>query len=167
MSMAQPLPAQAVGMPLSGVPHGHPMAMGHPANPGGPAGGQAPGGVLGQQMHPSLSGPGGPQASQAGPMMANIPLGTGGPGPGGPGAGGPSAHALSHLNPGQVQQMYGQQQMAQAREWNFLFILLQFVLAAFLLPRSASSHCDRGVLGPFEKPANTSDSFDLSYRGHS
>lgn len=122
-------------MPLAGVPHGHPMAMGHPSNQGGPAGGQPPGAVMGQQMHPGLSGPGGPQVSQAGPMMANIPLGAGGPGPGGPGAGGPSAHALSHLNPGQAQQIFAQQQqqqhqqaqMAQAREWKLLSSVVSFL----------------------------------------
>lgn len=121
MSMAQPFPAQSVGMPHAGVSHGHPMAMGHPPNPGAPGGGQPPGAAMGQQMHPGVSGAGGPQVSQAGSMMANIPLGAGGPGPGGPGAGGPSAHALSHLNPGQAQQMYAQQQqqMAQARKFNF------------------------------------------------
>lgn len=115
--MAQPFPAQSVGMSHAGVPHGHPMAMGHPPNLGAPGGGQPPGAGMGQQMH-QVSGPGGgPQVSQAGPMMANIPLGAGGPGQGGPGAPGPSAHALSHLNPSQAQ-MYAhqqqQQQMAQA-----------------------------------------------------
>lgn len=157
MSMAQPLPAQAVGMPLAGVPHGHPMAMGHPSNPGGPAGGQPPGAVMGQQMHPGLSGPGGPQVSQAGRMMANIPLGAGGPGPGGPGAGGPSAHALSHLNPGQAQQIFAQQQqqqhqqaqMAQAREWKLSSSVVSF--SAYLDARSASERCYCG--SEFRNPA--------------
>jgi hypothetical protein len=55
------------------------------------------------QMHMGVSGPGGPQVSQAGAMMGGIPQG----------AGGPNAHALQHLNPGAAQQaqMY-QQQMA-------------------------------------------------------
>lgn len=57
-----------------------------------------------QQMHMGVSGPGGPQVSQAGALMGGMP----------PGAGGPSTHALQHLNPGQAQQaqMY-QQQMGQ------------------------------------------------------
>jgi hypothetical protein len=55
-----------------------------------------------QQMHMGVSGPGGPQVTQAGAMMGGMP----------PGAGGPSAHALQHLNPGQAQQaqMFQQQQ---------------------------------------------------------
>jgi hypothetical protein len=81
-----------------GVPQGHPMA-GVPHNPGQQVPGQ-PG--MPQQMHMGVSGPGGPQVTQAGAMMGGMP----------PGAGGPSAHALQHLNPGQAQQaqMFQQQQ---------------------------------------------------------
>ncbi len=128
MSIAQPFPAQAVGMQHPGVPHGHPMAMGHPQNPGAPGGGQPAGAAMGQQMHPGVSGPGGPQVSQSGAMMGNIPLGAVGPGAGAPGGGGPSQHALSHLNPGQAQaqaQFLAQQQQQaahmQARKFAFLF----------------------------------------------
>lgn len=46
-------------------------------------------------MHPGVSGPGGPQGSQAGPMMGGMPPGAGAGGPGPV----PNAHALSHLNP--------------------------------------------------------------------
>src|ERR1700712_2333179 len=86
-----------------GVPQGHPMA-GIPHNPG-PQGGGQPGPGMPQQMHMGVSGPGGPQVSQAGALMGGMP----------PGAGGPSAHALQHLNPGQAQQaqqaqIYQQQQ---------------------------------------------------------
>ena len=85
-----------------GVPQGHPMAgVPHPGQqvPGQPG--------MPQQMHMGVSGPGGPQVTQAGAMMGGMP----------PGAGGPSAHALQHLNPGQAQQaqqMYQQQQMCKS-----------------------------------------------------
>jgi hypothetical protein len=79
-----------------GVPQGHPMA-GVPHNPGQQMQGQ-PG--MNPQMHMGVSGPGGPQVSQAGALMGGMP----------PGAGGPSAHALQHLNPqAQQAQMYQQQ----------------------------------------------------------
>jgi hypothetical protein len=83
-----------------GVPQGHPMA-GVPHNPGQQVPGQ-PG--MPQQMHMGVSGPGGPQVSQAGAMMGGMP----------PGAGGPSAHALQHLNPGQAQQAQAQMYQQQA-----------------------------------------------------
>ena len=99
MSLAQqhsPYPGGIQGHP--GVPGAHPMA-GMPHNqvqqmPGQP--GMVP------QMHMGVSGPGGPQVSQAGALMGGMP----------PGAGGPSAHALQHLNPGAAQQaqLYQQQQ---------------------------------------------------------
>jgi hypothetical protein len=82
-----------------GVPQGHPMAVPH--NPGQPG---QPG--MPQQMHMGVSGPGGPQVSQAGALMGGMP----------PGAGVPSAHALQHLNPNaaaqQHQMLQQQQQMA-------------------------------------------------------
>lgn len=94
----------------AGVAHGgHPMAPGHPSNQGVPGGGQQPGVSMGQQMHAGVTGPGGPQVSQAGPMMTGM-MQAGGP-PGVSGGGGPSAHALSHLNPGH-QGGYAQQQQA-------------------------------------------------------
>lgn len=76
---------------MAGVPHTPGQQV--PGQPGMP-----------QQMHMGVSGPGGPQVTQAGALMGAMP----------PGAGGPSAHALQHLNPGQAQQaqMY-QQQMGQ------------------------------------------------------
>ncbi|KAJ5093713.1 Transcriptional activator ptaB [Penicillium angulare] len=57
-----------------------------------------PGQAMVQQMHPGVSAPGGPQVSQAGPMMGGMPPG-GNAGHAGPM---PNAHALSHLNPGQA-----------------------------------------------------------------
>ena len=89
-----------------GVPQAHPMA-GVPHNPGQQVPGQP---AMPQQMQMGVSGPGGPQVTQAGAMMGGMP----------PGAGGPSAHALQHLNPGQAQQqaqaqaqMYQQQAMCK------------------------------------------------------
>lgn len=109
MSLAQshsPYPAGIQQHP--GVPQGHPMA-GMPHNPGQQVPGQQ---GMPQQMHMGVSGPGGPQVSQAGALMGGMP----------PGSGGPSAHALQHLNPGQPQQggpMY-QQQMGQMGCKSFL-----------------------------------------------
>lgn len=62
-----------------------------------------------QQMHPGVSAPGGPQVSQAGPMMGGMPPGAGTTGPGGPA---PNAHALSHLNPANAH-MFQQQGFPQ------------------------------------------------------
>lgn len=76
---------------------GHPM-QGAMAVPHSQGQGQ-PG--MPQQMHMGVSGPGGPQVSQAGALMGGMP----------PGAGGPSAHALQHLNP-QAQMLQQQQQQA-------------------------------------------------------
>ncbi|KAJ5595966.1 Transcriptional activator ptaB [Penicillium hetheringtonii] len=88
MMMAQTFPAHQ-GMPQHGMAPGHhPMAAQHP-NAGHPGPGMV------QQMHPGVSGPGGPQGSQAGPMMGGMPPGAGAGGPGPV----PNAHALSHLNP--------------------------------------------------------------------
>ena len=84
-----------------GAPQGHPMA-GVPQNPGQQIPGQS---GMAPQMHMGVSGPGGPQVSQAGALMGGMPPG-----------GGPSAHALQHLNPGQAQQahpLYQQQQMCK------------------------------------------------------
>jgi hypothetical protein len=75
----------------------------------GHIGGQAPGAGMGQQMHPGVSTPGGPQVSQAGPMVGGMPPGVGTTGPGAPV---PSAHALSHLGPAQSHQLFQQQQLA-------------------------------------------------------
>lgn len=68
-----------------------------------------PGPGMVQQMHPGVSAPGGPQVSQAGPMMGGMPPGAGTAGPGGPM---PNAHAMSHLNP-QAPHMFQQQAFAQ------------------------------------------------------
>ena len=91
-----------------GVPQGHLMA-GMPHNPGQQG---QPGPGMPQQIHMGVSGPGGPQVSQAGALMGGMP----------PGAGGPSAHALQHLNPGQAQQQAQifQQQQAMACEYSLL-----------------------------------------------
>lgn len=89
--MAQPFPAHQ-GIPQHGMPPGHPMPAQHP-NAGHPGPGMV------QQIHPGASAPGGPQASQAGPMMGGMPPGASTAGPGGPM---PNAHALSHLNPAQA-----------------------------------------------------------------
>lgn len=64
---------------------------------------------MGPQMHAGVAGPGGPQVSQAGPMMAGMMPG------GGPGgvSGGPSAHAQAHLNPGHQGQMFTQNPQMQ------------------------------------------------------
>lgn len=88
------------GIQHPGAPQGHPMQ-------GGMAVPHSQGQVqpgMPQQMHMGVSGPGGPQVSQAGVMMGGMP----------PGAGGPSAHALQHLNSQQQQQMMQQQQAQQA-----------------------------------------------------
>lgn len=113
-SMSQPFATHPAGMAgHAGVAHGgHPMAQGHPSNQGVPGGAQQPGVTMGQQMHAGVAGPGVPQVSQAGPMMAGMMQG--GPPPGVSGGGQPSAHALSHLNPGHQNQMFAQQQQLQA-----------------------------------------------------
>ncbi|KAJ5613128.1 hypothetical protein N7510_006322 [Penicillium lagena] len=102
MMMAQPFPAHQ-GMPQHGLPPGHPMAAQHP-NAGHPGPGMV------QQMHPGVSAPGGPQVSQAGPMMGGMPTGgtAGGPVP--------NAHALSHLNPAQAH-LFQQQGFPQNCEY--------------------------------------------------
>ena len=64
---------------------------------------------MGQQIHPGITGPGGPQVSQAGPMMGGMMQGGGPPNVSGVG---PSQHALSHLNPHQGQ-LYAQQHQQQ------------------------------------------------------
>lgn len=69
--------------------------------------GQTPGAGMVQPVHPGVSAPGVPQVSQAGAMMAGMPPVVGTTGPGGPI---PNAHALSHLNPAQQQQILHQQQ---------------------------------------------------------
>lgn len=118
MSMAQPFPPHPAGMPPQpGFPQGHPMATGHQPNQGQPGVVQQHGQGIPQQMHPMVSAPGGPQVTQGGSVMAGMPAGAVGPAAGGPVVQGPSAHALSHLNPGQAQQLYQQHQqqaMAQA-----------------------------------------------------
>ena len=111
-SMAQPFPTHPAGLSVhaGNIHGGHPMAPGHPSNQGIPGGAQQPGASMGQQMHAGVTGPGMPQVSQAGPMMAGMSQGGG---PGASGANVPSAHALSHLNPGHPQQMFAQQQQQQ------------------------------------------------------
>lgn len=90
--MAQPFAGQPGMMGPAGVVHGgQPMVHGHPSSQG-----MQPGVSMGQQIHPGVAVPGGPQVSQAGPMMAGMTPGGGPPVASGPG---PSPHALSHLNP--------------------------------------------------------------------
>ena len=68
-----------------------------------------------QPMHPVVSAPGGVQATQGSPAMAGLAAGAVGPGAGGSTGAGPSAHALSHLNPGQAQQLLQQQQQQMCK----------------------------------------------------
>lgn len=98
--MAQQFPpgSQILMNQEGAIAHPHPGAP-HLSGPGAAA-------AMVQQMHPGVSGPGGPQVTQAGPMM-------GGGMPGqvvGSGAPMLNAHAMSHL--GSVsQQMFPQQNM--------------------------------------------------------
>ena len=85
------------------------MMQGHPSSQGMPGGVQQPGVSMGQQMHAGVVGPGGPQVTQAGPMMAGMMPGGGPPGV----SGVPSAHAQAHLTPGHQGPMYQQQQQMQ------------------------------------------------------
>ena len=98
------------------------MNQGHPSGQGMPGGGQQPGASMGQQIHPGATGPGGPQASQAGPMMGGM-MQAGGPSAAS-GNGGPSVHALSHLTPAATQ-MFNPQQMHNASKSNEGFLLLK------------------------------------------
>ena len=122
--MTQPFASHPPGMAgHTGVAHGgHPMAQGHPSNQGVPGGGQQPGVNMVQQMHTGVTGPGVPQVSQAGPMMAGMMQG--GTPAGVSGGGQPSAHALSHLNPGHQNQMFAQnQQLCEFISWLLVTIL--------------------------------------------
>ena len=108
-SMAQPFAGQPGMMGPGGVAHGgQPMVHGHPSSQG-----MQPGVSMGQQIHPGVAVPGGPQVSQAGPLMAGIIPGGGPPVASGPGS---NAHALSHLNPhgGPVIAQQGQIQASQS-----------------------------------------------------
>ena len=67
-------------------------------------------------MHAGVAGPGGPQVSQAGPMMAGIMPGGGPSGM----SGTPSAHAQAHLNPGHQGQMFAQNPQMQMSKSIFL-----------------------------------------------
>lgn len=103
--MAQPFAAH------QGIPQ-HPGLPPHPMGPAHHPTGAPPTGGIVQQMHPAVSGPGGPHVSQAGPMMG-IPPGAAATGPGGPIA---NAHALSHLSPAQAH-LFQQQQPQFARKF--------------------------------------------------
>lgn len=72
---------------------------------------------MGQQIHPGVTGPGGPQVSQAGPMMASMMPGGGPPVASGPG---PSPLTLSHLNP-HGGPMISQQGQMQASKYKVAF----------------------------------------------
>ena len=108
------------------------MAQGHPSNQGVPGGGQQPGVSMAQQIHTGVTGPGVPQVSQAGPMMAGMMQG--GAPAGVSGGGQPSAHALSHLNPGHQNQMFAQQHQLQACEFNSWLLMTALANRAFHRP---------------------------------
>lgn len=115
----------------AGVAHGgHPMSQGHPSNQGVPGGGQQPGVSMNQQMHSGVTGPGGPQVTQAGPMMPGMMQG-GGP-PGVSGGGVPSAHALSHLTAAHQGQVFTQQHMHQASKQPLFYTLENHSLGSTL-----------------------------------
>lgn len=96
-SVAQSYSPHPTGLPQHpGVAQGHQMAGVH-TQQGGPPGP----GMPQQAFHMGVSGPGVPQVSQPGTMMAGMSPGVNGPG-------GPNAHALQHLTPSQA--MYQQQQ---------------------------------------------------------
>lgn len=132
--MAQPF-AHSGGMATHpGMPHGgHPMAAGHPSNQALPGSGQ-PGVSMGQQIHAGMAGvPGTSQVTQGGQIMAGMPQGSGPPGVS---TGGPSAHALSHLNPGNPQQIYTQQQQQQmqqaSKSFNSVFEIVSSLVVSSL-----------------------------------
>lgn len=112
----------------AGLPPGHhPMAQ--PQHPNAAhLGGQGAG--LVQQMHPGVSGPAGPQASQ-GPMIG-MPPGAGTTGPAGPV---PNAHALSHLGPA-PHPIFQQQQFSTNCECIDFLSSLNFGLPRVLSPFS-------------------------------
>lgn len=145
--MAQTFAAHPGAMPgHPGVAHGgHSMAPGHPSNQGIPGGGQQPV-VSMAQMHPGASGPGVAQVTQAGPMMVGMPHGVGGV-PGVSSGGGPSAHALSHLNPGNPQQLFQQQQMQQVCKFVCYFTSksLALLVCNFTCAYPVVSYCFRGA----------------------
>lgn len=100
-SVAQPYSPHPAGLQQHpGAAQGHPMAGVHPQQ-GGPPGP----GMPQQAFHMGVSGPGVPQVSQPGAMMAGMSPGINGPG-------GPNAHALQHLNPNHAMYQQQQQQMA-------------------------------------------------------
>lgn len=130
--MAQTFAAHPGGMPgHGGMPHGgHPMASGHPSNQGLPGGGQ-PVVSMGPQMHTGMAGgPGGPQGGQTASIMAGISQAGGIPAVTGPI---PSAHALSHLNPAQSQQLIHQQHQQMQQASKFLSLLNAFCTCLCLL----------------------------------
>ena len=77
-------------------------------------------------MHAGVAGPGGPQVSQGGPMMAGMMPG------GGPGgmSGGPSAHAQAHLNPSHQGQMFAQNPQMQMSKSRFISLAFRSFLVA-------------------------------------
>lgn len=89
---------------------------------------------MGPQIHPQ----GGPQVSQAGPMMGGMMQGGGPPGVSGVG---PSQHALSHLNPHQNPQLYAQQQQ-QMQHVCKLYVLFCHDSMSFILVPGHSHYLD-------------------------
>jgi hypothetical protein len=125
--MTQPFAAPQ-GIPQhAGLPPGHhPMAQ--PQHPNAAhLGGQGAG--LVQQMHPGVSAPAGPQASQ-GPMIG-MPPGAGTTGPVGPV---PNAHALSHLGPAPGHPIFQQQPFSQGCECIDFLSLFEFRASLCFLP---------------------------------
>ncbi len=116
------------------------MTSAHTPNPGQPGIAQPPGQMM-TQMHPMVSGPGGPQGTQGSPSIGGMPAGAIGPGGAGPGGGGPSAHALSHLNPGQAQHILQQQQMCKSCFPTFQNVFMSFP-ASFSFLSCFSWMCD-------------------------
>ena len=106
---------------------------------------------MGQQLHPGITGPGGPQVSQAGPMMGGMMQGGGPPNVSGVG---PSQHALSHLQNPHQNQLYAQQQQQQQQQQmqhvcksHYLFLLEALTCNLFFDDhhRLTNTSCFRGT----------------------
>lgn len=114
-TLAQPFAGHQAAMLGHGVPHGaHPISQGHSSNQGVPGGVQQAGMSIGPQMQPGVTGPGGSQVSQAGPMMTAMMPG-GGP-PVVSMGGVVNANTMSHLQPGHQGQLLSQQNMEMSEQ---------------------------------------------------
>lgn len=113
-TMPQPFAGHQAAMLGHGVPHGaHPISQGHSSNQGVPGGVQQAGMSIGPQMQPGVTGPGGSQVSQAGPMMTAMMPG-GGP-PVVSMGGVANAHTMSHLQPGHQGHLLSQQNIGMSK----------------------------------------------------